>query len=142
MDWLFEIDNNICDLRVAGILIKNNKIVVQRDKNGSEYAIPGGHVKIGETTEEAILYNEGKIKARTNTMSIEPVPDFKATEIKSIRNELEMTQVLFAGFMDVSPKTVEAWEAGRNMPDGPARRILAMLKVDPALPQRLNIIAK
>lgn len=32
MDWLFEIDNNICDLRVAGILIKNNKIVVQRDK--------------------------------------------------------------------------------------------------------------
>ena len=53
-----------------------------------------------------------------------------------------MTQVLFAGFMGVSPKTVEAWEAGRNMPDGPARRILAMLKVDPALPQKLNIIAK
>ena len=55
MDWLFEIDNNICDLRVAGILIKNNKIVVQRDKNGSEYAIPGGHVKIGETTKEALI---------------------------------------------------------------------------------------
>lgn len=53
MDRLFEIDNNICDLRVAEILIKNNKIVVQRDKNGSEYAIPGGHVKIGGTTEEA-----------------------------------------------------------------------------------------
>ncbi|MDE7201485.1 MAG: NUDIX domain-containing protein [Lachnospiraceae bacterium] len=55
MDWLFEIDNKICDLRVAGILIQNNKIVVQRDKNGSEYAIPGGHVKIGETTEEALI---------------------------------------------------------------------------------------
>lgn len=92
--------------------------------------------------EEAIAYNEGKIKARTNTMSIEPVPDFEAAEIKSIRNELGMTQVLFAGFMGVSTKTVEAWEAGRNMPDGPARRILAMLKVDPTLPQRLNIIAK
>ncbi|MBD5081330.1 MAG: hypothetical protein HDT44_06140 [Ruminococcaceae bacterium] len=52
MDWLFEIDNNICDLRAAGILIKNNKIVIQRDITGrSEYAIPGGHVKIGETTE-------------------------------------------------------------------------------------------
>ena len=55
MDWLFEIDNNICDLRAAGILIKNNKIVVQRDKSGSEYAIPGGHVKICETTEEALI---------------------------------------------------------------------------------------
>ncbi len=92
--------------------------------------------------EEAIAYNEGKIKARTKTMSISPVPDFEAAEIKNIRNELGMTQVLFAGFMGVSTKTVEAWEAGRNMPDGPARRMLSMLKADPALPQRFNIIAK
>ena len=91
--------------------------------------------------QEAIDYNEGKIKARTKTISIEPVPEFAAPEIKSIRNELGMTQVLFAGFMGVSTKTVEAWEAGRNMPDGPARRILAMLKVDPQLPQKLNIVA-
>lgn len=92
--------------------------------------------------EEAIAYNEGKVKARTNTMSISPVPDFEAAEIKSIRNELGLTQVLFAGFMGVSTKTVEAWESGRNMPDGPARRMLSMLKADPALPQRFNIIAK
>lgn len=89
---------------------------------------------------EAIAYNEGKVQAKT--MSIEPVPDFEAIEIKSIRNELGMTQVMFAGFMGVSTKTVEAWEAGRNMPDGPARRILAMLKVDPNLPQRMNIVVK
>ena len=75
-------------------------------------------------------------------MSIEPIPDFKAAEIKQIRNELGMTQVLFAGFMGVSTKTVEAWEAGRNMPDGPARRILAMLQIDPTLPQKLNIVTK
>ena len=92
--------------------------------------------------EEAIAYNEGKIKARTKTMSISPVPDFEATEIKNIRNELGMTQVLFAGFMGVSTKTVEAWEAGRNTPDGPARRMLSMLKADPTLPQRFNIISK
>ena len=92
--------------------------------------------------EEAVAYNEGRGKERTNTISISPVPDFEAKEIKSIRTELGMTQVLFAGLMGVSPKTVEAWEAGRNMPDGPARRILSMLKKDPGLPQRFNIIAK
>ena len=91
---------------------------------------------------EAIAYNEGNVKARTKTMSIEPVPDFKAAEIKQIRKELGMTQVLFAEFMGVSTKTVEAWEAGRNMPDGPARRILAMLQIDPTLPQKLNIVTK
>lgn len=91
---------------------------------------------------EAVAHNEGKLKARTKVMSIEPIPEFEAAEIKSIRNDLGMTQVLFAGFMGVSPKTVEAWEAGRNMPDGPARRILAMVKLDPYLPQRMNIVAK
>lgn len=91
---------------------------------------------------EAVAYNQGKIKARTKTISVEPVPEFEATEIKNIRNELGMTQVLFAGFMGVSTKTVEAWEAGRNMPDGPARRILSMVKTDPSLPQKMNIIAK
>ena len=92
--------------------------------------------------EEAIAHNEGKIKARTNTLSVSPVPDFEATEIKSIRNALGMTQILFAGFMGVSSKTVEAWESGRNMPDGPARRILSMLKTDPSLPQRFNIVVE
>lgn len=29
---------------------KNGKILVQRDKNGNEYALPGDHVKPGETT--------------------------------------------------------------------------------------------
>ena len=38
--------------------------------------------------EEAVAYNKGKIKVRTNTMSVEPVPDFEAKEIKSIHNEL------------------------------------------------------
>ena len=31
----------------VGVLVKNNRVLVQRDKNGSEYALPGGHIKIG-----------------------------------------------------------------------------------------------
>ena len=92
--------------------------------------------------QEALDYNEGKIKARTKTISIEPVPNFNATDIKRIRVELGMTQLLFAGLMGVSIKTVEAWEAGRNRPDGPARRILEMLQTDPLLPQKMNILTK
>ena len=54
MDWLFKADKKICDLRVAGILVNNGYILVQREKGGSEYAIPGGHVKIGETLADAL----------------------------------------------------------------------------------------
>lgn len=54
-DWLFESDEYICDLRVAAVLIENNKILVQREKNGNEYALSGGHVKIGETLEAGLI---------------------------------------------------------------------------------------
>lgn len=48
-DWLFVTDEYICDLRTVAVFIKNDKILVQRDRDGSEYALHGGHIKIGET---------------------------------------------------------------------------------------------
>ncbi len=54
-DWLFSSDEYICDLRAAGVLIRDNKILVQRDKNGNAYALPGGHIKIGETLEQGLI---------------------------------------------------------------------------------------
>ena len=54
-DWIFTIEEYICDLRAAAVLVKDNKILVQRDKDGNEYALPGGHVKIGETLEAGLI---------------------------------------------------------------------------------------
>jgi len=54
-DWLFVTDNNICDIRTVGILIRDGKILVQRDADGHEFALPGGHIHIGETTEAALI---------------------------------------------------------------------------------------
>lgn len=54
-DWLFASKEYFCDLRTVGVLVRNNKILVQRDKNGNEYALPGGHIKIGETLENGLI---------------------------------------------------------------------------------------
>ena len=54
-DWLFSDGDNICCYRTVGVLIRNNKILVQREKDGNEYALPGGHVVIGETSEESLI---------------------------------------------------------------------------------------
>ena len=54
-DWAFADDKYTCELRTAGVLIKNNMILVQRDKDRNEYALPGGHIKIGETLEDDLV---------------------------------------------------------------------------------------
>lgn len=91
---------------------------------------------------EAVAYSKWIFDADSDTMSIIPVPDFEPAEIKSIRNRLGITQAVLAELMGVSIKTVEAWEGGRNMPEGPARRMLAMLRDDPELPYKYAIMVK
>ena len=54
-DWYFTDDNNICEVRTAGVLIKDGKILVQREVCGNEYALPGGHIKIGETLKSGLI---------------------------------------------------------------------------------------
>lgn len=46
-----------------------------------------------------------------------------------------MTQVMFAEFLGVSKKAVEAWECGRNNPNGSVCRLLSMLERNPELPE-------
>ena len=70
--------------------------------------------------EQAIDYEKGDLKAKTTTLSITPVDRFIPSEIKQIRTSTGLTQVLFAMFLGVSVKTVEAWESGRNHPEGAA----------------------
>lgn len=54
-NWFFQSENSICNFRSAGVLIQNGKILVQRDKGGNEYALPGGLVLQGETTDQAVV---------------------------------------------------------------------------------------
>lgn len=91
---------------------------------------------------EAVEYEKGNLKANTTKISVAPLPEIQGTEVRNIRMSLEMTQVIFAQIMGVSVKTVEAWEGGRCEPNGTARRMLSMLKSDPKLPEKYNLLAR
>jgi putative transcriptional regulator len=96
---------------------------------------------ISRGLQEALEHAQGNRVLRTARLStIIPPPEFEADEIKGIRNTLGMTQAFFADFMGVSQKTVEAWESGRNTPEGPARRILSIVREDPGFPERYHIL--
>jgi len=57
-DWVFTDDKRIYHFRVAGVLIRNGKDFLQKVEN--DYALPGGHVDCGETSENALVreFNE------------------------------------------------------------------------------------
>lgn len=95
-------------------------------------------IKLG--LNEAIEYEKGNLKANTKTLTIVQIERFTASEIKDIRKNTGMTQVLFAKYLGVSLKTVEAWESGRNQPSGTACRMLSITKKDPLFPQKSGIV--
>ena len=89
---------------------------------------------------QAIEYEKGNLNVKTTILTVEPIETFQPEEIRSIRIETGLTQVLFAKYMGVSVKTVEAWEAGRNHPEGAACRLLSMTRNDPTFPQKSGIV--
>lgn len=81
---------------------------------------------------------EKKLKRRMVT--IVPVKEFEASEIKAIRQSTGLSQKLFAGYMGVSDKTVEAWESGKNKPSGAASRLLTMMERDSELTREFPFV--
>jgi len=66
----------------------------------------------------------GKMKpARTFT--------FRPTDVKSIRLKLGKSQAEFALMIGVSLATLQNWEQGRRMPEGPARALLKIAADNP-----------
>lgn len=92
--------------------------------------------------EQAIEYEKGNLKARTKTLTVLPLSQFEAKEIREIRINSGLTQAAFALYMGVSIKTVEAWEAGRNKPEGASCRMLALTQKDPKFPLKSGIVGQ
>ena len=84
--------------------------------------------------QEAIDDAQGQEKKlNRRVVTIIPVKEYSAKEVQDIRKSIGLSQKLFASYMGVSLKTVEAWESGRNRPSGAASRILHMMEINPKL---------
>ena len=77
---------------------------------------------------EAVEIERGNLKGRKTVYEIQPVKRYDNTQIRQIRTSVGMTQILFADYMGVSVKTVEAWEKGTNHPTGTACRLISILE--------------
>jgi putative transcriptional regulator len=54
-------------------------------------------------------------------------------EVKSLREQIGLSQSEFAGLMRVSVKTLQNWEQGRRNPTGPAAALLKIVASSPEI---------
>ncbi|MTI84832.1 MAG: helix-turn-helix domain-containing protein [Firmicutes bacterium] len=91
---------------------------------------------------EAVKYEKGELKnVKTDRVSIASLPRFSGKQIRLLRERQKLTQQVFANVLGVSKKTVEAWEAGKNTPNGPAQRMLYLMEKDSNLLEKYDIIS-
>lgn len=91
---------------------------------------------------EAIEYEQGKSgSAKSDKVNISKLPEISGNEIKKIRLSCHLTQQSFSAVLGVSKKTIEAWESGKNIPSGPAQRLLEMLKNDASIIEKNGIVS-
>jgi putative transcriptional regulator len=84
---------------------------------------------------------KGETRLKTTTYHIEPTVPYTAKKVKTLRQELKLPQTAFACLCGVSNKTVEAWEAGTNVPNGSARRLFELMEKDPQILTRSRILS-
>lgn len=81
---------------------------------------------------EALEHAQGKRSLRTTTLPLPP-KSLNGRAVKRVRASLHASQAVFARYLNVSTKLVQAWEANRRTPDGPALVLLHIAARQPQL---------
>jgi putative transcriptional regulator len=81
---------------------------------------------------EALEHAKGQRSLKTTVLPrvVEPMD---GEDVRSVRASLRASQGVLAFYLNVSTKLVQAWEAGRRQPDGPALVLLRMIEQQPGL---------
>lgn len=79
----------------------------------------------------AALYEAGAIDKVTmrefDAICPPPVREFKAADIKQLRETLKFSQPVFALHLHTTASTVRKWEQGETRPAGPALKLLNVI---------------
>jgi putative transcriptional regulator len=67
---------------------------------------------------------------RTTILPLPPEP-MDAAAIRALRERIGTSQAVFAMALNVSPKTVQAWESGARTPDGGNLKLLRVAEAHP-----------
>jgi putative transcriptional regulator len=79
----------------------------------------------------------GKRTLRTHAVKVKPVPTIIARELAKVREDMNLSRGLFAGYLRTNVRTLENWEQGRAKPNAQATLLIRMLQRFPDTVRRL-----
>ena len=82
--------------------------------------------------QEVLEHAQGKRTLKTTLVTRAPRA-MAARDVRQVRETLHASQAIFASYLNVSPKLVQAWEGNRRTPEGPALVLLRLIERDPSL---------
>lgn len=85
-----------------------------------------------ESAHQALDHARGRRELRTTVLPGPPEP-MSARDVKRLRDQLHASQAVFAHYLNVSTKLVQAWEADRRSPEGAVLRLLRIGEQFPGL---------
>jgi putative transcriptional regulator len=84
-----------------------------------------------QSLDQALRYSRGEqINARTTTLPA-PLEPMTQQEIIELRAQFNCSQAVFARLLNVSVKTLQAWEQGSRTPSDAALKLLNVAKNHP-----------
>lgn len=99
---------------------------MKKAKTYKSYAFAAIH----ETAND--LYEAGVIDKQTmrqfDESCLTPIHEFTAEEIRALREREELSQKVFALYLNVTKESVSQWERGQKKPAGSTLKLLSLVK--------------
>jgi putative transcriptional regulator len=101
--------------------------------NKKNYMSDEAFAELKEAMEDALAFERGKSRELKLTRIQAPRPPkaMSPKDIARIRERLNCSQTVFAMMLNISPKTVQAWEQGSREPGDAALKLLTIAKNHP-----------
>jgi len=90
--------------------------------------------KLSAGIEDAIAYHRGERTLTAREVEFPPLPKLGARDVAKVRARLRLSQVAFARLLNVSPRTVQAWERNARRPSDAALMLLNVARRHPEVP--------
>ena len=87
--------------------------------------------KLSAGLEDAIAFHRGERTLTARDVESRPLPKLRARDVAEVRARLRVSQVAFARLLNVSPRTVQAWETNARTPSDAALKLLHVARRHP-----------